>query len=37
MITSAFAYDAFKILPQNFGLILTGLKFQNFRLGNGES
>ncbi len=32
-----FASGAFKSLPQNFGIIQTGSKFQNFGLGNGES
>jgi hypothetical protein len=33
----AFAFGAFNSLPQNFGLIQTGSKFQNFGLGNDKS
>jgi hypothetical protein len=36
-LTFAFAFDAIKSLPQNFGLVRTSSKFRNFRLGNGES
>jgi hypothetical protein len=36
-LKQAFDFDAFKSLPQNFGVILTGLKFQNFGLGNGKT
>jgi hypothetical protein len=32
----AFAFDDFKSLLQNFSLVQTSSKFQNFGLGNGE-
>ncbi len=37
LLNFAFAFDAFESSPWNFGLIRTGSKFQNFRLGDGES
>jgi hypothetical protein len=36
-ILLTFTFGAFESLPQNFGLIWTGSKFQNFGLGEGES
>jgi hypothetical protein len=36
-LTFAFAFDAFENSLQNFGLIWTGSKFQNFYLGDGKS
>jgi hypothetical protein len=36
LLTFAFTFGAFKSWPQNFGLVQTDLKFQNFGLGNGE-
>ncbi len=37
LLTFAFAFYGFKSLLLKFGLVLTGSKFKNFRLGNGKS
>jgi hypothetical protein len=36
-LTFGGTFGAFKSLPQNFSLIWTGSKFQNFGLGDGYS
>jgi len=36
-LTFVLAFNAFESLQWNFGLVWTGLKFQNFQLGKGES
>ncbi len=36
LLTLAFTKGTFEILPHNFGLIWTHLKFQNFRFSNGK-
>jgi hypothetical protein len=37
LFSFTFTFNAFGSLPQNFGLIRTGSKLENFGLGNGES